>query len=120
MQYGHESEHQRALFRWTLIQRGKYPELDLLFHIPNGGSRHPVEAANLKRQGVMAGVPDLFLPVPRADYHGLFIELKTGRGRLSEKQEAWLTALSQQGYAAMVCYGWECAAQEILKYLEMR
>lgn len=41
-------------------------------------------------------------------------------GRLAEKQEAWLTALSQQGYAAMVCYGWDCAAEEIVKYLEMR
>ncbi len=115
-----ESEHQKALFGWALLQRREYPELDLLFHIPNGGSRHSAEAANLKRQGVKAGVPDLFLPVPRADYHGLFIELKAGRGRLSEKQEAWLTALSQQGYAAMVCYGWDCAAEEIVKYLEMR
>ena len=67
----HEAEEQAALFRWALLSRGRIPELDLLFHIPNGGSRHPREAANLKRQGVKAGVPDLFLPIARGKYHGL-------------------------------------------------
>ena len=36
-----------------------------MFRIPNGGSRHPAEAARLKAQGVKAGVPDLCIPVAR-------------------------------------------------------
>ena len=119
MQYGRESQHQEALFGWALCQRGKYPELDLLFHIPNGGSRHPKEAANLKRQGVKAGVPDLLLPVARGEYHGLFIELKVGRNKPTDKQTGWMNALSDEGYAVRVCYGWDAAKETIIQYLNM-
>ena len=119
MQYGHESQHQEALFRRALLQRRYYPELDLLFHIPNGGSRHPKEAANLKRQGVKAGVPDLLLPVARGKYHGLFIELKVGKNKPTDKQEGWMNALSDEGYAVRVCYGWETAKETITQYLNM-
>lgn len=116
----HEGEEQEALFRWAAYMKGLYPEIELLYHIPNGGSRNPAEAANLKRQGVKAGVPDLCLPVARGRYHGLYIELKVGRNKPSDKQKKWLLALNAQGYAAAVCYGWESAAETIKKYLEMR
>ena len=55
-----------------------------VFHIPNGGYRNAREAANLKRQGVKAGVPDLCIPVAKGGYHGLYIEMKTKKGKLSE------------------------------------
>lgn len=74
----HEAIEQTKLFNWVVLARGKYPELDMLYHIPNGGSRNKIEAANLRRQGVRSGVPDLCLPVARGNYHGLYIELKWG------------------------------------------
>lgn len=116
----HESNEQEALFRWAVFARGKYPELDLLYHIPNGGSRNRLEAANLKRQGVKAGVPDLCLPVARGKYHGLYIEMKYGKNKTSENQNIWLKALAAQGYAAAVCYGWQEAQELVTKYLELR
>lgn len=116
----HESNEQEALFRWAAFARGKYPELDLLYHIPNGGSRNRLEAANLKRQGVKAGVPDLCLPVARGKYHGLYIEMKYGKNKTSENQNIWLKALAAQGYASAVCYGWQEAQELITKYLELR
>lgn len=90
-----------------------------MFHIPNGGSRNKLEAANLKRQGVKAGVPDLFLPVSRGGYHGLFIELKCGKNKTTAKQNEWLKNLSEQGYAVSVCYGCNEAIKKILKYLKL-
>lgn len=90
-----------------------------MFHVPNGGSRNRVEAANLKRQGVKAGVPDIFLPVARGGFHGLFVEMKAEGGRLSEKQEEWLADLHAQGYAVKVAYGWEEARKAIEAYLGM-
>lgn len=51
----YEADQQRKLFQWTTFIRVKYPEIDLMFHIPNGGSRNKLEAANLKKQGVKAG-----------------------------------------------------------------
>jgi hypothetical protein len=112
-----ESDEQKALFAWAAINRGKHHELELLYHVPNGGSRHPAEAANLKAQGVKAGVPDICLPVPRGAFHGLFIEMKYGKNRLTADQKWWLVALSQQGYATAVCYTWESARTVIERYL---
>ena len=116
----HECKEQEALFEWAGRVSGKYPELKLLYHIPNGGQRNIAEAANLKRQGVKAGVPDLCLPVARGKYHGLYIELKYGKNKPTDKQYEWLTALQNQGYAAVVCYGWNHAAKTITNYLNLK
>lgn len=87
MSIQHEAREQEALFRWADFAAGTMPELKLLYHIPNGGSRNKAEAANLKRQGVKAGVPDLFLPVPRGGYHGLYIELKFGKKNIEKSRQ---------------------------------
>lgn len=110
-----EAQEQMTLFSWAAMQSGKYPELNLLYHVPNGGSRHKAEAGRLRAEGVKAGVPDLCLPVARGQYHGLYIELKRQRGgRTSDHQSEWLDALSAQGYKAALCYGWEQAAGTII------
>lgn len=61
----YEASEQAALMLWAQMHLAKYPQLRLLYHIPNGGSRNAAEAASLKRQGVKAGVPDLCLPVAK-------------------------------------------------------
>lgn len=114
-----EAEEQEAVFEWAEWQLGRYPELALLHHIPNGGSRHPAEARRLKAQGVKPGVPDLCLPVARGGYHGLYIELKRSRGgRLSNDQRDWLASLSDAGYLAVVAHGHEEAERVLAGYLE--
>lgn len=116
-----EAGAQEAIFSWCDINRRRYPELRLLYHIPNGGRRDKSTAITLKRQGVKAGVPDLHLPVARGGYHGLYIELKKEdkSNRPTEKQKEWLIELQQQGYYAVVAYGWEQAVQELVTYLEL-
>lgn len=59
-----ESAEQRALFEWAALREGKWPELSLLHHIPNGGSRNKAEAARLKLEGVKAGIPTYTCPSP--------------------------------------------------------
>lgn len=114
-----EGEEQALLFSWAAMSLRKYPELGLLFHIPNGGKRGKAEAARFKAEGVKAGVPDLFLPVARGKYHGLFIELKRyNGGRVSKFQRSWLLGLELQGYRAEVAHGWKEAAEIIKNYLE--
>lgn len=115
----HEANEQETLFNWAAYSRGTYPELDLLYHIPNGGSRNSMEAANLKRQGVKAGVPDLCLPVARGTFHGLYIEMKYGKNKTSPLQDGWIGRLRKQHYAVFVCYGWQQAAEVIKKYLNL-
>jgi hypothetical protein len=124
-QWFSEEGHQKFLFDWVDLQFKAIPELALLFAIPNGGLRHPAVAAMLKRTGVRAGVPDLFLPVARGPWHGLFIEmkrpayplLKKPAGTTDPDQEKWLERLDVQGYCCWVCWGWEDARNRILEYL---
>ena len=97
----------------------QYPELEMLYHVPNGGSRNKIEAANLKKQGVRAGVPDLCLPVPKGKYHGLYIEMKYGSNKPTQKQNEWITNLKKYGYAVSICWSCEAAVEEIEKYLNL-
>lgn len=115
-----EAAEQIALIMWSMYEVGKYPELNLLFHIPNGGSRNKLEAYNLKKQGVKPGVPDLCLPVARGGYHGLFIEMKAGKNTTSTNQDEWIRNLKEQGYCAAVCYGFEQAKDLIIEYLNLK
>ena len=113
-----EGEEQEQLFRWAEMQAGAYPELEHMYHVPNGGKRNRIEAAKLKRQGVKAGVPDIHLPAPRYGYHGLYIELKRQHeGKVSKDQAEWIEYLAHEGYVAAVCHGWYGAAQLIMRYL---
>ncbi len=112
-----ESDEQQALFQWAGLNSAAHPELDLLYHIPNGGKRDRREASRLKLEGVKAGVPDLCLPVARGGYHGLYIELKAGKNTATPLQRQWITALIRQGYVAAVCNGWEKVAQVLVDYL---
>lgn len=88
------------------------------FHIPNGGRRSPREAANLKRQGVKAGVPDLCIPVARAGYHSLWIEMKAKGGKVSAPQRQWLETLRAEGHCAYVCYGADSAISLVESYMD--
>lgn len=115
-----EATEQEALITWCRIFENRYPELKMIYHIPNGGSRNRLEAANLKRQGVKAGVPDLCLPVPKDGYHGLYIEMKYGKNKPTDNQEEWLESLRQYGYKTVVCYGADEARETIKQYIGWR
>jgi hypothetical protein len=113
-----ESAEQAKLFEWVALQKGKYPELSLLHHIPNDGHRNISTAARLKAEGVRAGVPDLCLPVARGGFYGLYIELKAKGGRVQGNQRAWLQQLTAQGYKAVVAFGFDEARAVIEDYLK--
>lgn len=117
---GTENAHQSALFCWAAYNREKYPELEWMFAIPNGGFRTKVEAVRMVASGVRSGVSDLMLPTPRGGYHGLFIEMKKP-GELkkeSEKQKEFGAHVGKQGYFYQVCDHWEKARDLIISYLE--
>lgn len=113
-----EDTEQMGVIDWTNWNRNRFPELQLIFHIPNGGKRNATEAARFKAMGVKAGVPDLFLPVPKDGYAGLFIEMKYGKNKTTENQEEWIENLKKQGYKVVVCYGGEAATRELEAYMQ--
>lgn len=115
---GSEHGHQAALFAWSRMASMYIPELRLMFAIPNGGLRNKVSAARLKAEGVKAGVLDIFLPVARRKYHGLFIEMKRGRNLLTLAQEEFCANVHGQGYLYCVAYSWQSAAKNLIWYFE--
>jgi hypothetical protein len=118
------SEHQEQvhIVRWANALTAKYPELRLLYAIPNGGMRNVGVARKLKAEGVKAGIPDLHLPVSDGEFHSLYIELKKfslkpkrgGKGGVSDKQRWWIEELRRKGHRVVVCYG----ANEAIKIIE--
>lgn len=116
-----ELQHQQCVIKWGQQPevRAKWPELALLYHIPNERYCTPIQGKQLKRAGVRSGVPDLCLPVPSGRYHGLFIEMKTDTGRASPAQKWWIERLNAAGYFAEVCHGWESAVRTLEWYLSL-
>ena len=112
-----ESDEQISLFQWSKLMEGQHLELKLLHAIGNGGKRRLLEAVRMKREGVLAGVSDIMLPVARNGYHGLYIELKIKGGKPSDSQKWWIAEVTKQGYLAKVCYGWVDASEVIKGYL---
>lgn len=118
-----ESAEQRALFQWARFATAQYPDLRLLYAIPNGGWRRPATAGRLKAEGVRPGVPDVCLPAPRGSFGACYIELKRAhapgkpRGRASPEQLWWLGELQAVGNFAAVAYGWTEARSMLEAYL---
>ena len=120
------SEHEeqtRVIFWWRHVGclHWRLPQ-HLLFAIPNGGKRGKITAARLSAEGVMPGVPDLFLAVTWCPgdkkWPGLWIEMKKrAGGRLSTAQQDMIYFLSKQGYQVAVCYGADQAVAAINSYL---
>lgn len=106
-----EHEHQVAFIEWI---RYAYPGV-IAYAIPNGGHRDVRVAAKLKNEGVLAGIPDLFIADGKP---GMYIELKKPGGRVSEKQKTILNGLHEAGYRVAVCYGWEDAKLAVEFYLK--
>ena len=115
---GTEHSHQVALFAWAALQAKTYPELRLMFAIPNQRHTSVISGARFKAEGVKAGLPDIFLPAARGRAHGLFLELKRPGGVVAKEQYQWNNSLNDAGYIAIICYGWEEARDAILTYLK--
>lgn len=109
-----EHNIQSACVRWFGYA---HPELrGLLFCVPNGGARSKATAGMLKAEGVVAGVSDLILLVPRCRAsitenkaasieinHALCIEMKTAKGYQSPEQKIWQRLVEEHGYKYAVC-----------------
>lgn len=123
-----EHDLQVSLINRCNAMSGQYPELRLLFAIPNGaklpytvdanGERYSKQGAYLRAEGLKAGVPDLFLSVARGRWHGLYIEMKRPGNKPSDVQNQWLHDLAAEGYACVVCYSDDEALSTILTYLK--
>ena len=69
---------------------------------------------------MLAGVPDLHLPVACAGYNGLYIEMKYGDGRPSQEQKDFLKKAAHYHNFCVVCYSADDAIEVLRKYIDHR
>lgn len=104
-------EHEQIVFVTWLKKQGYW-----LSASANGGSRNLFEAVKLKRMGVSAGYPDVFVPLVTPQFSGFFLEMKRVKGgKVSPNQVEWLNYLRSQGYYAEVARGAE-EAKDMFKF----
>ena len=99
--------------------RQRYPEASrVFFAVPNGSARNAWTAKNLKDEGVLSGVADLVLLLPRHGYTALCIEMKKAGGRQSDNQKAFQEACKEYKSKYVVCYNFEEFKAVVEDYLE--
>ena len=112
-----EANIQIACINWFRYQ---FPDIKkMIIEIPNGGSRNIIEASNLKKQGVVAGVSDLILFQRRGGFGALCIEIKTKVGRQSTLQIEWQHEAEKHGYKYVVCRNLEEFINEVNNYMSL-
>lgn len=116
-----EDDEQTRFFNWLKL---RHPFYWARTHAtPNGGRRDAREGARLKLQGVKPGIPDICVAYPRAPFHGLWIELKRPKvfGKpnpvMTAAQKLKLEQLNDDGYLAVVCFGFDEAVEVFENYI---
>ena len=112
-----ESQIQQDCLQWFAAQ---YPVLwqeGMLFHIPNEGIRLGKMGARVKKEGVVRGVADLCLCIPRGGYAALYIEMKKPGGYQSPEQKEWQRNCEKHGNRYIVCKSLEDFKEKVTKYL---
>lgn len=138
-----EHQIQSAVVEWARAQAdaqkfniaSRLPYLGLLYAIPNGAGvairsretrggkvvTYSPERIKLVKEGLLPGIPDLCLPVPRTPHYiGLYLETKTQTGPTSAEQLAIHEKLRRCGHAVEVYRTVDAGIQMLLMYLEGR
>jgi len=104
------SEHDEQV-GFVIWFRSRFPGV-LILAVPNGGKRHPGTARKLKAEGVVPGVPDLFVPE-----WSLWVEMKRAKGgRLSPDQRQVIAYLEGIGHSVIVGHGAEDASRQLIEW----
>jgi hypothetical protein len=90
----------------------------LIIKIDNEGKTSWSLGARKKREGKVKGASDYFIAIPQNASHGLWLEIKTERGRESPEQKAFGLARLARGYAYRCVYGIDEAMQVFSEYVK--
>jgi hypothetical protein len=101
----------------SLVQWIHEVDREILFTATNGGVRLSMnQAKRMKAAGYLRGVPDLLFFESRHGFHGLAIELKAPKGRISPIQRERIEEFRIRGWRAEVAFGWDHAMKILREY----
>lgn len=135
-----ESDNQVAVFQWWATHCKSFGVAEcLMFAIPNGSAlgtgkedwqvtQRVIRGKRAKREGSRPGIPDIMVAVPKRPspathgattkhYSGLFVEMKTAKGVVSDEQEEAMGYLTARGYKCVICRSADEAIKVIKEYL---
>lgn len=137
-----EHKAQSDFFTFIRTRAHRYPALKWIHSSLNGVHLTPSQAGKAKSAGMVAGIPDIFVPVPRMvpQLHqrdrddndlrmpghgnvyvewvgGLFIEMKAGKNGLTDEQKAFQNYCASNKFRFVVCRSWIEAARTVGDYL---
>ena len=105
-----EFDEQAALIHWF---RKTYPDV-WIYANRNGGTRTPREKVDQIREGVLAGVADLFAPG-----FMLYVEMKRKKGGVvSDEQIKFRIHVEKFGYTWILGEGFDDAKEKIIRFVE--
>lgn len=130
-----EEDEQALVVQWAALKRTEFgPLIRHVFSIPNGAylagseKKRGAQMARLQRVGLRVGAADLFVALPRRQWHGLYVEMKRPRVAFRSRREAETAVSSEQrtfgedmleaGYAWVVAYGFDEAKKVIEAYVD--
>ena len=136
-----EHQEQVAVIEfWASYAPTKGLPVNLLFCIPNASRLTPAGRIYKWKEGLRAGVPDLFLAKPKfmqswektatagagaagtftvsMVFHGMFIEMKRIGEKARPEQIAFADMLRKQGYNCVIAQGADEAIRAIKAYIE--
>ncbi|HCY40413.1 MAG TPA: nuclease [Prolixibacteraceae bacterium] len=112
-----EADIQSEFFEKVKLFFPKLPD-KLIFAIPNGGSRNPIEARNLKSQGVKSGVSDVILLIPKKGFASLCLEFKIDKGKQSDEQKEFQRQAEACGSKYVIVRSVGSAIETVKEYLK--
>lgn len=92
------------------------PELAYLFSSLNGVRLRPRQAVEQQAAGMLAGVPDLCLPVGRGGYLSFYVEMKAPGGTVSKAQKLVHNFLRSEGNRVGVYFNAADALRDLVEY----
>lgn len=104
---------------WAGLAQRQWPELELMYAIPNGARTSITVAKRLKAEGLRKGMLDVHLPVARRGYIGLWIEMKVKGNKLTPEQERKADLLRLNGHLVVTCYSGGEAIDAVRGYLDV-
>lgn len=94
------------------------PRYGLIWANTNAGKRSVGALKYYIAEGLESGVPDITVACPSGVFPGMFIEMKTEKGKPTDKQKQWLSKLHGAGYRVVICRSTAEAIRELTFYFE--
>lgn len=109
-----ETVHQIKIVNW-IHQCTDLP----IIYIKNEGKKSYVAASIDKKMGLCVGCSDLFLPRANDSYHGLFLEVKSEKGKISSNQVLFSHKMVKELYHVAFAFGAEEGIQIIKDFYSL-